>query len=222
MIREWFELNEILGVAGLPKTVQGVTKKAKLENWNRRLIQGRKGKTFEYYVGDMPIAVQQALGLDVIKEGAVWQADEFEYIDDFAISGAQVRSRRFAFRGDWLKKMAINISHSTFFKMPDDTMERTIYRGDRALISIFFYKEDGKLKRGIESFEKLRMLQNGLYVVEINSRLTIRRLQFDLDNRLVISCDNPLYPSSRLSWDEVDPKMVIGQVRWYAHTINWD
>lgn len=62
MIREWFELNEILGVAGLPKTVQGVTKKAKLENWNRRLIKGRKGKTFEYYIGDMPLAVQQALG----------------------------------------------------------------------------------------------------------------------------------------------------------------
>ncbi|HEH9720114.1 DNA-binding protein [Pasteurella multocida] len=62
MIQEWLELKNILGVAGLPETVQGVTKKAKLENWQRRLIKGRKGKTFEYYVGDMPPAVQQALG----------------------------------------------------------------------------------------------------------------------------------------------------------------
>lgn len=62
MIQEWFELNKILGVAGLPSTVQGITKKAKLEHWQRRRKQGVKGKVFEYYVGDMPPAVQQALG----------------------------------------------------------------------------------------------------------------------------------------------------------------
>ncbi|MGY6090609.1 DNA-binding protein [Avibacterium paragallinarum] len=62
MIQEWFKLNELLGVAGLPNTVQGITKKAKLENWQRRRIRGVKGKVFEYYIGDMPLAVQQALG----------------------------------------------------------------------------------------------------------------------------------------------------------------
>ena len=29
----WVELKNILGISGLPTTVQGVTKKAKAENW---------------------------------------------------------------------------------------------------------------------------------------------------------------------------------------------
>ncbi|WP_265473811.1 DNA-binding protein [Mergibacter septicus] len=62
MIQEWFEMKELVGVGGLPTTVQGITKKAKLENWQRRRVAGVKGNVFEYYIGDMPLAVQQALG----------------------------------------------------------------------------------------------------------------------------------------------------------------
>ncbi|ANJ91376.1 DNA-binding protein [Pasteurella multocida] len=62
MIQEWYEIKDLIGVEGLPTTVQGLTKKAKLENWQRRRITGIKGKAFEYYVGDMPLAVQQVLG----------------------------------------------------------------------------------------------------------------------------------------------------------------
>ncbi|WP_262404567.1 DNA-binding protein [Aggregatibacter actinomycetemcomitans] len=58
---EWIELKDLLGVAGLPETVQGVTKKAKAENWERRLIEGRKGKTFEYQISSMPLALQNKL-----------------------------------------------------------------------------------------------------------------------------------------------------------------
>lgn len=61
MIREWYEIKELVGVGGLPTTVQGITKKAKLENWQRRRVAGQKGNVFEYYVGDMPESVQRAL-----------------------------------------------------------------------------------------------------------------------------------------------------------------
>ncbi|AWX14592.1 ci repressor-like protein [Mergibacter septicus] len=61
-MQEWFEMKELVGVGGLPTTVQGITKKAKLENWQRRRVAGVKGNVFEYYIGDMPLAVQQALG----------------------------------------------------------------------------------------------------------------------------------------------------------------
>ncbi|THA21129.1 ci repressor-like protein [Histophilus somni] len=62
MIQEWYELKYLTSVGGLPTTVQGITKKAKLENWRRRRVAGVKGNIFEYYIGDMPPAVQQALG----------------------------------------------------------------------------------------------------------------------------------------------------------------
>ncbi|OOF43951.1 hypothetical protein BKK51_10455 [Rodentibacter trehalosifermentans] len=64
MIQEWYEIKELLEVGGLATTVQGITKKAKLENWQRRRKKGVKGNVFEYYVGDMPKAVQQALGFE--------------------------------------------------------------------------------------------------------------------------------------------------------------
>lgn len=101
-------------------------------------------------------------------------------------------------------------------------LERTIYCGDRALVTIFYHKAGNSLKRGIESLEQLWTLKNGLYVVQINSRLTIRRLHFDLNKGLYIACDNPLYQSVHLTQDQIDPNMVVGQVCWYAHTVQWD
>lgn len=222
MIREWFELKELLGKGGLPETVQGITKKAKLENWKRRLIKGRKGKTYEYYIKDMPAAVQQQLGKNVVEDNFIQKGDDFSYIDDLSIKGNRAINQRFAFRTEWLKRMAIDAANSTFFKMPDDTMERTIYGGDRALVTIFYHKAGNSLKRGIESLERLWTLKNGLYVVQVNSRLTIRRLQFDLNKGLYIACDNPLYQSVHLTQEQIDPNMVVGQVRWYAHTVQWD
>ena len=61
--KDWIELKDLLGVAGLPETVQGITKKAKTENWDRRLIEGRKGKTYEYRISSMPFTVQRHLNL---------------------------------------------------------------------------------------------------------------------------------------------------------------
>ncbi|MDH2927324.1 DDE endonuclease [Lonepinella koalarum] len=57
----WVELKDILGVGGLPATVQGITKKAKLENWERRRKIGVKGKAYEYALSSLPQSVQAEL-----------------------------------------------------------------------------------------------------------------------------------------------------------------
>ncbi|MCW9715912.1 DNA-binding protein [Avibacterium sp. 21-594] len=62
MKERWIELKHLLGNPDMPDTIQGITYRAKKEGWQRRRINGIKGKVFEYYVGDMPISVQQALG----------------------------------------------------------------------------------------------------------------------------------------------------------------
>lgn len=46
----------------LPTSDKGIVKKAARENWQKRQRDGVKGKTFEYYVGDMPESVKKALG----------------------------------------------------------------------------------------------------------------------------------------------------------------
>lgn len=54
----WIELKEILGLGGLPATLPGITKKATLENWERRRKQGVKGNVYEYSFSSLPLEVQ--------------------------------------------------------------------------------------------------------------------------------------------------------------------
>lgn len=61
-MKEWELVKNLLGIGGLPNTPQGVLLNAKKGNWKRRRVAGVKGNVFEYYVGDMPLTVQQALG----------------------------------------------------------------------------------------------------------------------------------------------------------------
>lgn len=221
--QEWYSIAELMSKnLELPTSDKGIVKKAVRENWLKRQREGVKGKTFEYHYSSLPSNVQQQLGFDIVEEAFIQKGDDFSYIDELSIKENSVASQRFAFRTEWLKRMAIDAAHSTFFKMPDDTMERTIYGGDRALVTIFYHKANNQLKRGLESLEQLWQLKNGLYVVQVNSRLTIRRLQFDLNKGLYIACDNPLYQSVHLTQEQIDPNIVVGQVRWYAHTVRWD
>lgn len=62
--KEWISVSELLAenFVDFPKTDKGISKKADREGWSKRQRIGVKGRTFEYYVGDMPKAVQQALG----------------------------------------------------------------------------------------------------------------------------------------------------------------
>ncbi|WP_257797478.1 DNA-binding domain-containing protein [Aggregatibacter actinomycetemcomitans] len=74
----WVELKDLLGIAGLPMSVQGVTKKAKLEGWERRRKEGVQGKVFEYKVAALPEQVQAELILKTSGKSAVENLDRLE------------------------------------------------------------------------------------------------------------------------------------------------
>ncbi|MCO6440534.1 MAG: transposase, partial [Nitrococcus mobilis] len=60
MRKEWFSAAELVGLAGLPGTIRGVTKKAKREDWQRRGRQARGGG-YEYHFDTLPAKAQQAI-----------------------------------------------------------------------------------------------------------------------------------------------------------------
>ncbi len=64
--KEWFSIKELVDkhLPHLPSSDKGIVKKANREGWKKRQRAGVKGKTFEYYVGDMPEEVQLALGVN--------------------------------------------------------------------------------------------------------------------------------------------------------------
>ncbi|MDD2167895.1 DNA-binding protein [Glaesserella parasuis] len=103
-MKEWILIKDLIGIEELAGTPQGIAQKAKKENWRRRRVAGVKGNVFEYYVGDMPESVQQALGFTVSQPKQPNQTR-----DDFIVQtpsggefGVELKTRR-------LKEEAVNI-----------------------------------------------------------------------------------------------------------------
>lgn len=61
MKNAWFSTKELLGVAGLPKTRQGLTGRARRENWRGRPRSGGQGRGLEFSLESLPAKVQRAL-----------------------------------------------------------------------------------------------------------------------------------------------------------------
>ena len=59
-MKEWVTCKELLGIAGLPKSVCGLLKKADREGWQYRMRSGRGGGK-EFNLASLPKAVQEAL-----------------------------------------------------------------------------------------------------------------------------------------------------------------
>lgn len=54
MNEQWLQLKSLVGLDGLPKTIQGITQKAKSEKWIRRRVVGVKGRIYEYSINSLP------------------------------------------------------------------------------------------------------------------------------------------------------------------------
>ncbi|MBT9432481.1 putative DNA-binding transcriptional regulator [Candidatus Sodalis endolongispinus] len=77
MKHAWFSTQELLSVAGLPGTRQGLCDLARREKWNRSRRQGAQGRGMEYAFDSLPAAVQQALLRREMRDGdeAEWALD---------------------------------------------------------------------------------------------------------------------------------------------------
>jgi Mg/Co/Ni transporter MgtE len=62
---------DLIGVGGLPKTIQGIHKKAKNEGWTKEAVAlpGVRGRSFAYALEDLPSHVQQILSLMKMNNG---------------------------------------------------------------------------------------------------------------------------------------------------------
>lgn len=63
MNKEWVLAKELLGVGGLPKTIQGIHKRANKEEWERQDViqEGVKGRSIGYRLSSLPINVQEII-----------------------------------------------------------------------------------------------------------------------------------------------------------------
>ncbi len=60
-MKEWFSPKEIINIAGMPSTTQGINRKARAENWVARKRSGGRGKALEYHIHSLPTEVKNIL-----------------------------------------------------------------------------------------------------------------------------------------------------------------
>ena len=91
----------------------------------------------------------------------------------------------------------------------DDSMEPTIKPGDFLLCS-----------QGIFVFSPERLPRHGLYVLAAQGKAEqdrarlLRRIEWRLDGKMTISCDNPNYGREVWALNEPGAPFVIGPVLW--------
>lgn len=61
--KEWIATHELIGVGGLPKTRQGLNRRAREEGWHKRRREGARGKAVEYAWQSLPETVKKTLSL---------------------------------------------------------------------------------------------------------------------------------------------------------------
>ncbi|RLM20961.1 Cro/Cl family transcriptional regulator [Brenneria alni] len=61
MYKEWFATNELIGIGGLPKSPQGLNKRARDDGWEKRRRRGVQGRGVEYSIHSLPDEVKNSL-----------------------------------------------------------------------------------------------------------------------------------------------------------------
>jgi transcriptional regulator with XRE-family HTH domain len=108
-----------------------------------------------------------------------------------------------AFHGQWLKKFLGGLDAGMgqslcLIEIPDDAMAPSFQPRDLALVHMI------GIKRG----------ESGVFAVFAKPAIRIRRVQWDLNGNVLISCDNPAYLAAAESFAPDDAPPIRGRVIW--------
>ena len=107
------------------------------------------------------------------------------------------------FRADWVQRRARNGHGLQAIRVNGDSMEPTLRSGDMIVIDTERTKES-----------------EGLFVLNYDGELLVKRLQRLSPTRLVIASDNPLAGSSEIDLrDESQHPRIIGRVIWLGRDL---
>lgn len=107
------------------------------------------------------------------------------------------------FRSDWVQRRANNRHGLQAIRVNGDSMEPTLRSGDMIVIDTERTKES-----------------EGLFVLNYDGELLVKRLQRLSPTRLVIGSDNPLAGSSEIDLrDESQHPRIIGRVIWLGRDL---
>jgi len=61
MVKMWYSSKDLSSIEGLPSTMQGINRKARVEGWKSRKRSGVQGKAIEYHIDSLPDFIKSYL-----------------------------------------------------------------------------------------------------------------------------------------------------------------
>jgi len=61
MAKMWYSSKDLSSIEGLPSTMQGINRKARVEGWKSRKRSGVQGKAIEYHIDSLPDFIKSYL-----------------------------------------------------------------------------------------------------------------------------------------------------------------
>jgi len=108
----------------------------------------------------------------------------------------------FAVDRDWLSRYVSRSANVGVIEASGDSMLPTITNRDLLLVDV---KEGATVEE---------IMRGGIYVLTLDGGLVVKRLEID-GNELVIISDNPAYPQVRISFAQIENRVIIhGVVFW--------
>lgn len=96
-MEQWFSAQQLTKFKSLPNTPQGINKRAKLENWEKRQVTGKRGVSYEYALTALPQEVQAEIILkqaQASKPVAVATPKSLNYLPDVIWAPWQTANER--------------------------------------------------------------------------------------------------------------------------------
>jgi phage repressor protein C with HTH and peptisase S24 domain len=207
-------LMEAFGVskaAGLAKALDVTA--AVITNWKRRETIPYK-EVYEAsratgYSMDWILTGQGIPQTDKIQ--VIQETDDYCHISQYSIEasagqGALVEAenidQHLAFKESWLRKSGINPANLIAIYARGDSMEPTIFSGDSLVID--------KTKDTVTS-------DGGVYVINYDGELFVKRVQKQLDGLVAITSDNKNYRDMTIPTQDLSKLKIIGRVVWSGH-----
>ncbi|WP_392385401.1 S24 family peptidase [Marinomonas primoryensis] len=119
-----------------------------------------------------------------------------------ALVEAENIDQHLAFKESWLRKSGINPANLIAIYARGDSMEPTIFSGDSLVID--------KTKDTVTS-------DGGVYVINYDGELFVKRVQKQLDGLVAITSDNKNYRDMTIPTQDLSKLKIIGRVVWSGH-----
>ncbi|MDR1710020.1 MAG: hypothetical protein LBS70_09920 [Candidatus Accumulibacter sp.] len=107
---------------------------------------------------------------------------------------------RLAFKREWIQHLGLDPSQLALIDVRGDSMSPTIDSGDILLLDT---RND-------------QAKSEGVYVINLNGALLVKRLRIRISGAIEIVSDNPQYGSETISKEELAGLIIVGRVVWHG------